>query len=124
MNNPLGTADFFALEAGESLDRIEQMVSGPTAPQPEELLRMARVLRGSALMAGQVAIARAAGSLEGLARNLRDHRRPWDASIRELVAKAVEEFRLLVRRTREWNDADTERATRLGRDLDQQVGNE
>jgi len=124
MNNPLGTADFFALEAGESLDRIEQMVSGSTPPQPEELLRMARVLRGSALMAGQVAIARAAASLEGLARSLRDHRRPWDAAICELVAQAVEEFRFLVRRTREWNDADTERATRLGRDLDQQVGNE
>jgi hypothetical protein len=124
MPNPLGTADFFALEAGECLDRLETLASTETAPSGDEFLRMARVLRGAALMAGQAQIARAAGGLEALARAHRDQRRPWDAATREYVAQAVEEFRLLVRRVREWNDSDTARATRLGRGLESLSGSQ
>jgi hypothetical protein len=122
MNNPLRTADFFALEAGECLDRLEQLVAGTAPPSPDEFLRMARVLRGAALMAGQAPIAKAAASLEGLARTQRDHTRSWDAATREQVGQAVEEFRLLVRRSREWSDGDTERAARLSRALDNLAG--
>ena len=109
MTNPLGAADFFALEAGECLDRLETLVGRPTAPPADEFLRTARVLRGSALMA---ASSPSPGPPPGS--------RPWPAPIattggagtpatREQVAQAVEEFRLLVRRVREWNDADTAR---------------
>ena len=122
MNNPLGTADFFALEAGECLDRLEQLVAGTAPPAPDEFLRMARVLRGSALMASQAPIAKAAASLEALARTQRDHTKRWDAATREQVAQAIEEFRLLIRRSREWSDADTERAGRLSRGLDHLAG--
>ena len=122
MTNPLGAADFFALEAGECLDRLETLVSQPEPPSADELLRNARVLRGSALMASQAHIARAAGGLEALARAHREHRRPWDAATREQVAQAVEEFRLLVRRVSQWSDADTARAVRLGRELETLAG--
>ncbi|MEP7228471.1 MAG: hypothetical protein ABI785_13990 [Gemmatimonadales bacterium] len=122
MTNPLGSADFFALEAGECLDRLETLVSQPEPPSADELLRNARVLRGSALMAAQPHIARAAGGLEALARAHREHRRSWDAATREQVAQAVEEFRLLVRRVSQWSDADTARAVRLGRDLETLAG--
>jgi chemotaxis protein histidine kinase CheA len=122
MTNPLGTADFFALEAGECLDRLETLVSAQIPPPGDEFLRMARVLRGSALMATQTHIARAAAGLESVARAHRDHRRSWDAATREHVAQAVEEFRLLVRRVREWNEADTARAARLGHDLEALAG--
>ena len=122
MTNPLGTADFFALEAGECLDRLETLVSAQVPPPGDEFLRMARVLRGSALMATQTHIARAAAGLESVARAHRDHRRSWDAATREHVAQAVEEFRLLVRRVREWNEADTARAARLGRELEGLAG--
>jgi hypothetical protein len=124
MNNPLGTADFFALEAGECLDRLEQLVSGGSAPAPDEFLRMARVLRGSALMASQGPVAKAAASLEALARSQRDRTRTWDPATREQVGQAIEEFRLLIRRAREWSDADTERAARLSRGLDALVGHQ
>ena len=53
MTNPLAAADFFALEAGECLDRLESLVGRPDGPPADEFLRTARVLRGSALMAGQ-----------------------------------------------------------------------
>jgi hypothetical protein len=122
MTNPLGAADFFALEAGECLDRLEHLVSGEAPPAGEEFLRLARVLRGSALMASQTQIARAAAGLEGLARAQRDHRRAWDAATREQVAQSVEEFRLLVRRAREWTEADTARAERLGQALETLTG--
>lgn len=122
MTNPLGAADFFALEAGECLDRLEHLVAGEASPGGEEFLRLARVLRGSALMAGQTQIARAAAGLEALARAQRDHRRAWDPATREQVAQSVEEFRLLVRRSGGWTEADTARSVRLGLALDTLTG--
>src|SRR5207253_4063286 len=101
---------------------LETLVNAPTPPPGDEFLRMSRVLRGSALMAAQPQIARAAAGLESLARAHRDHRRTWDAATREHVAQAVEEFRLLVRRAREWNEADTARTARLGRELEALAG--
>jgi chemotaxis protein histidine kinase CheA len=122
MSNPLATADFFALEAGECLDRLELLARRDDPPPTEDFLRASRVLRGSALMASQQAIARAAGGLESVARALREGRREWDADCREQVAQAIEEFRLLVRRIREWDDGDTLRAGRLAVSLDALAG--
>jgi len=122
MTSPLGATDFFALEAGECLDRLETLVVQPGSPPAEEFLRTTRVLRGSALMAAQTQIARAAAGLEAVARGYRDHKLTWDASSRERVAHAVEEFRLLVRRVREWGEADTARAMRLAADLESLAG--
>lgn len=122
MTTPLGAADFFALEAGECLDRLEHLVSQSDSPPADEFLRGARVLRGSALMAGHTQIARAAAGLEALARARRDHKRSWDTTTREQVAQAIEEFRLLVRRAQEWTEADTARAVRLGRGLEGLAG--
>jgi hypothetical protein len=122
MTNPLATADFFALEAGECLDRLELLARRDDAPPAEDFLRASRVLRGSALMASQQAIARAAGGLESVARALREGRRAWDPDCREQVAQAIEEFRRLVRRVREWDDGDTVRAGRLALSLDTLAG--
>ncbi len=122
MTTPLGAADFFALEAGECLDQLERLVSQRGSPPADEFLRAARVLRGSALMAAQSQIARAAAGLEALARAHRDQKRSWDAATGEQVAQAVEEFRLLVRRTREWSEADTARSARLARSLESLAG--
>ncbi|MFL5513140.1 MAG: hypothetical protein ACJ8CN_12015, partial [Gemmatimonadales bacterium] len=88
----------------------------------DEFLRMARVLRGSALMAAQPHIAKAAAGLEAFARSNRDQQRAWDPRTREHIAQAVEEFRYLVRRVREWTEADTARAGRLSRDLESMTG--
>jgi len=122
MTNPLATADFFALEAGECLDRLETLVGRPDGPPAEEFLRTARVLRGAALMASQQPIARAAAGLEGLARAYRDGRRPWDPGTREQAAQAIEEFRLLVRRVRQWGEPETARSVRLGAMLESLAG--
>jgi hypothetical protein len=122
MTNPLAAADFFALEAGECLDRLESLTRSDAAPPSEDLMRASRILRGSALMASQQPIARAAGGLESVARALREGRRDWDAECRTQLGRAIEEFRALVRRAREWSDGDTTRAGRLAQSLETLAG--
>jgi hypothetical protein len=113
MTNPLGPAGFFALEAGECLDRLDSLFRATGGPPAEDFLRTARALRGSALMANQPLLSRAAAGFEMLARALRAGDRTWDDAAREQAAQAVEEYRLLVRRVPEWQEAEALRAARL-----------
>lgn len=122
MNAPLGSADFFALEAGECLDRLETVITADDGPDASEMLRAARALRGSALMANQTPIARVAAGFEALARAVRDRGREFDAPTRELAAQTVDEARQLVRRVKEWNDGDAQRATRAATNLEALAG--
>ena len=122
MTQPLGIDDFFALEAGEYLERLATLVSGGTAPRPEELVRYARALRGSALMANQHVIARAAGGMEHVLRAYRDGRRPWDMETATLVASAVDELRDLVSHVTHWTPDHTGRAERLAARLEGLAG--
>ncbi len=122
MSNPIGPVGFFALEAGECLDRLESLFGVAAGPAPEEFLRVARVLRGSALMANQALLGRAAAGFEALARALRDGTRSWDAATREQASQAIEEYRLLVRRVPEWQETDAGRAARLAVLLDSLAG--
>jgi chemotaxis protein histidine kinase CheA len=122
MTQPLGIDDFFALEAGEYLERLGHLVAGGSAPRPDELVRYARALRGSALMANQHAIARAAGGLEHVVRSYRDGRRVWDMETATLAASAVDELRDLVGRVSRWTADDGTRAERLALRLEGMAG--
>src|SRR5262245_33754595 len=118
---PLGMSDFFALEAGEYLDRLDALVQS-SAPAADELVRLARALRGSALMASQQAIARAAMGFEALARGVREGRRTWDLATRQLATRAVDGLKIFVRKAATWSDADTANAQALPRQLEQLGG--
>jgi hypothetical protein len=126
MDSPLQTPDFFALEAGEALDAMEMLLHADDPPVPADLFRATRLLRGSAILAGQQPLAHAAGGLETFARRYRDRPRStvWSPAVREQLSGAIEEFRLLLRRVREWGEADTARALRLGRTLELLAGHE
>ena len=113
MTNPLGPAGFFALEAGECLDRLDALFHAAGGPPVGEFLKTARALRGSALMANQPPLARSAAGFEVLARALRAGERTWDDSTREQANQAIEEYRVLVRRVPDWQEADAVRAARL-----------
>src|SRR6266516_1562329 len=119
---PLGMSDFFALEAGEYLERLDGLLAKSDHPNADELVRLARALRGSALMANQQAIARAAAGLESLARAVREGRRPWDAQTTQLGVRAVDDLKIFVRRAGSWTEADTAKAEALGQELDLLAG--
>lgn len=124
MSAPLGSADFFALEAGECLDHLDVLISRQDGGDASQMLRYARALRGSALMANQTALARAAAGFEALSRAIRDGKRTMDAVTRERAAQAVDEVRHLVRRVKEWAPADEARATRVASELAALAGGE
>jgi HPt (histidine-containing phosphotransfer) domain-containing protein len=119
---PLGMTDFFALEAGEYLDRLDALMQAPTPPAADELVRLARALRGSALMANQQPIARAAMGFEALARALREGRRQWDAAVKQIATRAVDDLKIFVRKAGSWTADDTARAEALGSQLEQLGG--
>jgi hypothetical protein len=122
MSNPLGVDDFFVLEAGEYLERLTVLVGGGGVPSAEDLVRYARALRGSALMASQSAIARAAGGFEALVRVYRDGTRNWDAALAATAVSGVHELKTLVGNIRRWTAADTAAAERLAVSLEQAAG--
>jgi HPt (histidine-containing phosphotransfer) domain-containing protein len=117
-------SDFFALEAGEYLDRLDALLQGggPNPPAADELVRLARALRGSALMASQQSIARAAMGFEALARGVREGRRPWDAATKQIATRALDDLKIFVRRAASWTEADTAKAEALGAQLEQYGG--
>ena len=122
MTQPLGMSDFFALEAGEYLDRLDALLQPQAPPAAEELVRLARALRGSALMASQQGIARAAMGLEALARGVREGRRPWDAATKQITIRAVDDLKIFVRKAASWSGADTAKAEALASQLEQLGG--
>src|SRR5207253_196458 len=119
---PLGMSDFFALEAGEYLERLDALLAVGDSPGADELVRLARALRGSALMANQHAIARTAAALEALARAVREGRRAWDAQTKQLAVRGVDDLKIFVRRAPTWSDADTAKAEALSQELEQLAG--
>ncbi len=124
MSAPLGSADFFALEAGECLDQLEMLIAQPETGDASQMLRYARALRGSALMANQTSLARAAAGFEALARAVRDGKRSLDAVARERASQAVDDVRHLVRRVKEWTPNDEARSNRIASELAALAGGE
>ncbi|HYT05530.1 MAG TPA: Hpt domain-containing protein [Gemmatimonadales bacterium] len=119
---PLGMSDFFALEAGEYLERLDGALAQTDVASADELVRLARALRGSALMANQPAIARAAAGLETLARAVREGRRAWDPATTQLAVRSVDDLKIFVRRAGAWTDADTAKAESLAQELEHLAG--
>src|SRR6266508_6324183 len=119
---PLGMSDFFALEAGEYLDRLDAVLQGDVPPAAEEFVRLARALRGSALMASRQPIAHTASGLESLARAVREGRRAWDPGTKQIAIRAVDDLKIFVRRAASWTEADTAKAEALAAQLEQLAG--
>jgi chemotaxis protein histidine kinase CheA len=117
MNTPLGAADFFALEAGEYLERLSTQIARPEGPAADEFMRFSRALRGSALMAKQSDIAHAAAGLEGVARKHREGTLAWSPAVREVTGQAVEELKLLVRAAGDLGEEHRARAGRVAESL-------
>lgn len=123
MSRQLGSVDFFALEAGDCLSRIESLISAFETPPAEDLLRAARALRGAAVLAQRDVIAEAATGYERLARALRAGR-AWSPAARDQAQETIDQFRLVVRAASNWTDEDTARARGVVRALADLAGDE
>src|SRR5438552_17934517 len=102
MSSPMGRREFFVLEAGEYLERLALLVNAGDPPDAESLVRYARALRGSALMAGPPGYAVAAAAIENVAKALREASAVWSPGLRESLHSAIETGKQLLRRVREW----------------------
>jgi len=122
MTAPVGRREFFALEAGEYLERLALLVGGSEPPGAEELVRHARALRGAALMAGPPGFSTAAGAIESTSKALRDQALGWTPDLAERLAHAIEDCKALLRRVREWTDTDTQHCERIAERLETEPG--
>jgi hypothetical protein len=124
MGHSMGTLDFFLLEGGEYLERLDALAQAPAGSfsQGEDLVRTARAFRGSAIMASQHGLARAAQGIESCTRAVREGRLPWSEAIRAELVRAIDDCKILMRRLRAPEQGDTERAEGIGIQLDRMSG--
>ena len=122
MSAPVGRREFFALEAGEYLERLTLLVSTGGAPDVESLVRYGRALRGAALMAGPPGYAIAATALESVAKALRDGAARWSPGLAEAFAVALETGKGMLRRVGAWDDSDIASCERTAAALQEAAG--
>jgi chemotaxis protein histidine kinase CheA len=117
MTTPGRLLDFFTLEAGEYLTRLETLAAQESLEKSDAIrfAAAARGLRGSATMAKANELARLATSVERIGVSVVQDAIPWDAELRRSLVGAIEDLKLLVRSVREWGpeqDARVEQSLR------------
>ena len=124
MTQSMGTLDFFLIEGSDWLDRLDGLTQTPAGhlPQGDELLRLSRAFRGSAIMASQHGMARAGQGLESCARAIRENRLGWTEATRAELVRAIDDIKILMRRLRNPEQGDTEKAEQIGIGLDRMSG--
>jgi HPt (histidine-containing phosphotransfer) domain-containing protein len=112
MTAPVGFLDFFVLEASDYIEQLDAQLqaSGESRPEPDELQRVARALRGSATMAKLGVFAEIAAGVERVGRALKEGALPWDPALRGVLVAAVDDCKLLLRNVRNWSPGDDTRA--------------
>jgi chemotaxis protein histidine kinase CheA len=103
--------EYFASEASEYLDQLEQLLTDPGVPDTDQFLRLSTGVRGSAQMAGASTVASVAERLEDAVRSIISSNIAWSEEIRELSRQTVGDLKLLVRALNRWGH-DEERRVR------------
>jgi chemotaxis protein histidine kinase CheA len=104
MTTPGKLLDFFTLEAGEYLTRLESLATQQSMEKADatRFTAAARGLRGSATMAKADELARLANSVERIAVGVVQGTVSWDAELQRSLVSAIEDLKLLVRSVRQW----------------------
>jgi chemotaxis protein histidine kinase CheA len=112
----VGLLDFFVLEASDYIDRLQRLVASdePQGPDSATLLKLARGLRGSAVMARLTTFGDAAAGLERGALLLHEGRIAWTPELATVVADSVAELRALIPMARLWGESHDQRARSAG----------
>jgi chemotaxis protein histidine kinase CheA len=117
MTTPGKLMDFFTLEAGEYLTRLESLATQQSL-QPADATRFAaaaRGLRGSATMAKAGGVSKLATSVERIAVGVLQGAIVWEPELQRALVGAIEDLKLLVRSVRTWSpehDARVEESVR------------
>ncbi|MBC7843641.1 MAG: Hpt domain-containing protein [Gemmatimonadaceae bacterium] len=112
----VGLLDFFVLEASDYIDRLQRLVASdePMGPDSATLLKLARGLRGSAVMARLTSFADAASGLERGARLLHEGRIAWTPGLAAAVTDSIADLKSLVPMARLWGESQDLRARSTG----------
>lgn len=112
----VGLLDFFVLEASDYIDRLQRLVAAdePMGPDSATLLKLARGLRGSAVMARLTSFADAASGLERGARLLHEGRIAWTHGLSAAVTESIADLKSLVPMARLWGESHDLRARSTG----------
>lgn len=97
---------YFALEATDYLEQLEELLEGGGRPDLDQLLRLCRGVRGSAQMAGAESVAAVAERLEEGIRSVQGNHVAWSEGIRQLSRQTVADLKLLVRASGHWGEMD------------------
>ena len=115
--------DFFVLEAGEYVERLDGLLlrASEAGPDSDALQRAARALRGSATMAKLPSFAELASSVEAVGRGLRDGSLGWEPRLKGALTAAIDDLKILVRAARAWSPAEDQWALQRVAELGQFV---
>ncbi len=112
----VGLLDFFVLEASDYVDRLQRLVATdePQGPDAATLLKLARGLRGSAVMARLTSFADAASGVERGALLLHEGSIAWTPELASVISDASAELRALIPMARLWGESHDQRARSAG----------
>jgi HPt (histidine-containing phosphotransfer) domain-containing protein len=102
-------SEYFTHEAGDYLNRLEELLADPDGADPQEMLRLARGVRGSAQMAGVETIAGVAERIEEALRAVTTNGVRWTEEVRQLAAETVRDIKVLMRALNRWGPAEEAR---------------
>jgi chemotaxis protein histidine kinase CheA len=104
MTTPGRLLDFFTLEAGEYLTRLESLATRQSMQSADaaQFAAAARGLRGSATMAKASGFARLATSVERIASGVVQGAISWEPELQRSLVGSIEDLKLLVRSVRQW----------------------
>lgn len=112
MATPARLLDFFILEAGDYLLRLETLVTqkGMQAPDAAQFAAAARGLRGSATMAKATGVSRLANTVERIANAVVQGATAWEPELQRALVGAIEDLKVMVHGVRDWG---SEQETRV-----------
>jgi chemotaxis protein histidine kinase CheA len=120
----MSTLDFFLIEGNDHLEQLDALAQTQpgTFLKGDDLLRLARAYRGSAVMGGQMGLARAGQGLEACARAIREGRLAWTEGTRAEVIRAIDDCKVLMKRLRSPEAGDAAKADAIGTLLERLAG--
>ena len=119
MSGPAGFLEFFILEASDYVEQLDGLLlgGGSSAPDADAVQRIARALRGTAMMAKMPSFAELAASVERVGRAIQQGTLQWEPGLSGVVVAALDDLKTLLHSARAWSPAQDQRANARAAEL-------